>query len=252
MFSGGLGSFATAKLVADKFGTENLVLLFADTKTEDEDLYRFLEEAAAYIGGTLVRIADGRDVWQVFRDVKFIGNSRIDPCSKHLKREMCDRWIQDNCILEDTIIYVGIDWSEIHRYERLRVRKSPWKYEAPLTEGPPYYSRQKGMQMLQEAGIQPPRLYRMGFQHNNCGGFCVKAGQAHFRLLYEHMPERYLYHEQREQDLIAENSKLRPFLKKRINGQDIYLTLKEFREKYLVPQKPIDDLDWGGCNCLGA
>jgi hypothetical protein len=252
MFSGGLGSFATAKIVADKFGTETLVLLFADTKTEDEDLYRFLEEAAAYIGGSLVRIEDGRDVWQVFRDAKFIGNSRIDPCSKYLKREMCDRWIQENCTLEDTIIYVGIDWSEIHRYERLRVRKLPWKYEAPLTEGPPYYSHQKGMQMLQTAGIQSPRLYGMGFHHNNCGGFCVKAGQAHFRLLYEQMPERYLYHEQRERILINENPKLRPFLKKRINGKDVYLTLQEFREKYLIPRKPIDDLDWGGCNCLGA
>lgn len=35
MFSGGAGSWATAKRVAERHGTEGLVLLFADT-TEQE------------------------------------------------------------------------------------------------------------------------------------------------------------------------------------------------------------------------
>ena len=46
MFSGGAGSWMTAKRVAEKHGTDNLILLFADTLIEDEDLYRFLDEAA--------------------------------------------------------------------------------------------------------------------------------------------------------------------------------------------------------------
>lgn len=54
-------SWAPLKLAAKKHGTEGMVLLFADTKMEDEDLYRFLDQAAANVGAPLVRIADGRN-----------------------------------------------------------------------------------------------------------------------------------------------------------------------------------------------
>lgn len=40
MFSGGVGSWAAAKRVAERRGTDGLILLFADTKSEDEDTYR--------------------------------------------------------------------------------------------------------------------------------------------------------------------------------------------------------------------
>ena len=63
MFSGGIGSWATAKLVAQDHGTRNLTLLFADTKMEDEDTYRFLGAGAANIGAKLVVLADGRDIY---------------------------------------------------------------------------------------------------------------------------------------------------------------------------------------------
>lgn len=45
-FSSGIGSWAAAKRVAEQHGTENLVLLFADTGIEDQDNYRFLLDAA--------------------------------------------------------------------------------------------------------------------------------------------------------------------------------------------------------------
>ncbi|MFC0213886.1 hypothetical protein ACFFK0_15755 [Paenibacillus chartarius] len=50
MYSGGIGSWAVAKRVVQQFGSDRLALLFADTRMEDEDLYRFLEESAQEIG----------------------------------------------------------------------------------------------------------------------------------------------------------------------------------------------------------
>lgn len=43
MFSGGAGSYAAAKRVVAEHGPANTLLIFADTKMEDEDLYRFKE-----------------------------------------------------------------------------------------------------------------------------------------------------------------------------------------------------------------
>ena len=101
-FSGGLSSWLAAKRAKVKYG--NVTLLFADTLIEDPDLYRFTDEAAANIGEPIVRLVEGRTPWEVFRDVKYIGNSRIDPCSRILKREQLDRWHALNCDPADTVI----------------------------------------------------------------------------------------------------------------------------------------------------
>jgi 3'-phosphoadenosine 5'-phosphosulfate sulfotransferase (PAPS reductase)/FAD synthetase len=250
-FSGGVGSWAAAKRVAEQFGCDDMTLLFADTRMEDEDLYRFLAEASANIGCELVRLADGRTPWDVYFTHRFLGNSKVDPCSKDLKRDIVDRWLKENCDPSDTIVYVGIDWTEMHRYDRLsRLRaEKGWTYKAPLCEAP-YLSKSDVFAWLKREGIRRPRLYDMGFAHNNCGGFCCKAGHGHFATLYRNMPERYRFHEQREQDI-------RTYLKADVSmltdrsgdGVKKPLTLKTFRER-IEAGAQIDMFEIGGCGCF--
>ena len=47
-YSGGLASFFEAKLAIEKYGQDNVELVFCDTKSEDEDLYRFLDDTEKY------------------------------------------------------------------------------------------------------------------------------------------------------------------------------------------------------------
>lgn len=251
MFSGGIGSWAAAKRVAEKHGTDGLILLFTDTLMEDEDLYRFLEEAAANVGGTLVRLAEGRTPWQVFKDVRFLGNSRVDPCSRVLKREIADRWLEENCSRTDTRVYVGIDWSESHRYDRLRALRAAdgWAYLAPMCDAP-YLTKADMIRWAASEGLKPPRLYEKGFAHNNCGGFCIKAGVGHFARLLATMPDRYRWHEKQEQEL-----------RDLLGRQDVTIvrdwatrppkniTLRELREKIEAGNQP-DMFDVGGCGCF--
>lgn len=251
MFSGGAGSWAAAKRIADRCGTEGLTLLFTDTLIEDADLYRFLAEAAANVGAPLVRIAEGRTPWQVFFDERFLGNSRVDPCSKILKRQMADRWLKANCDKADTTVYVGIDWTEEHRYTALRDRTAAagWRYEAPLCEAP-HIDKRDVIAWLKREGIAPPRLYAMGFAHNNCGGFCVKAGQGHFANLLRELPERYAEHE-------ANEERIREFLDKDVSmltdrrGDGIKkpLTLRALRKR-IESGAQIDAFEIGGCGCF--
>jgi 3'-phosphoadenosine 5'-phosphosulfate sulfotransferase (PAPS reductase)/FAD synthetase len=248
MFSGGVGSWATAKRVAEKYGTDDLVLLFADTKMEDEDLYRFLDEAAANVGGELRKVAEGRDVWQVFRDVKYLGNSRIDPCSNLLKRKFLRKYIDEHFDPSNSIIYLGIDWTESPRFEKAQRYWEPWATMAPLCE-PPYIGKESLLSWLREEGIEPPRLYELGFPHNNCGGFCIKAGQAQFKLLLKTMPERFKYHEEKEQEIREYLGKDVTILRKTENGVRRNLTLRELRET-VEREEQIDEFDWGGCGCF--
>jgi len=249
MFSSGIGSWAAGKRVADSYGPENTKLLFCDTKIEDEDNYRFLKDAAENIGSRLVTISDGRDVFQVFKDVRFMGNSRVDPCSRILKRELADKWIEANYTPSTVVVHVGIDWTEEHRYTRMAERKLPWIYKAPLCD-PPYMMKSDFLSWAQSEGLRPPRMYDFGFQHANCGGFCIKAGQAQFKKLWETWPDRYLEMERREEDVYAHIGSRHPFLRITEDGNRRYISLREFREQFLSGPKQCDLLDWGGCGCF--
>lgn len=257
MFSGGIGSWAAACRVADQHGTADMTLLFTDTLIEDGDLYRFLREATANIGAPLVSLAEGRNPWEVFRDERFLGNSSVDPCSKILKRQMADRWLKANCDPCDTIVYVGIDFTEAHRFDDgkgagLRPRRAAdgWRYEAPMCD-PPYMMKADMLKLLAEHQIRPPRLYAKGFSHNNCGGFCCKAGQGHFALLLRELPAVYLEHE-------AEEESLREFLGKDVSmmsdrtGDNIKkpLTMRTLRERIQAGAQVDMFTDVGGCGCF--
>lgn len=257
MFSGGIGSWLTAKRVAEKHGTGDLFLVFADVKGktdsphagEDEDTYRFIKEAAANVGGELVWLNEGRDIWQVFHDDRFLGNSRLANCSKFLKQKPCRAWLDENCDPAETIVYVGIDWTESHRLPAIVNAYKPFVAEAPLTQAP-YLDKDDMKAACEAEGIEIPRMYRAGFPHNNCGGFCVRAGQAQFELLLREHPNRYAYHEAKEQELREYLGKEVTILRRQEHGAPVPITLQRFREELERQPAMFDALDFGGCGCF--
>jgi 3'-phosphoadenosine 5'-phosphosulfate sulfotransferase (PAPS reductase)/FAD synthetase len=259
MFSGGVGSWAAAKRVAAKHGTADMVLLFADTKMEDEDLYRFLQQASDNVGVPLTTIADGRTPWEVFQDQSFLGNTRVDPCSLVLKRNLLGKWLKHHCDPKTTICYVGIDWTEAHRFDgkngkhglKQRKEQEGWTYAAPLCERP-LISKSQMLQQLVCEGIAPPRLYKLGFPHNNCGGFCCKAGHAQFAHLLATMPERYAYHEQKERETMEAIGNDRTILRDRRGGVTRPMSLTTFRQRIETGDyapRELEAFEWGGCGC---
>lgn len=246
-YSGGLGSFAAAKLMVEKYGQKNCRLVFTDTKTEDEDLYRFLNETAKALGVELKILADGRDIWGVFNDVRFMGNSRIDPCSRVLKRELFRKWISSEYTPETCSVIFGIDHKEAHRMVNIKKNWHPWITEAPLCET--ITSKETILDWLDALNIEPPRLYEMGFPHNNCGGFCVKTGQKQMALLLSKMPERYAHHESEQEKLFSIIGKRRGFIRRTESGVMNYMGLKEFRE-FLQSGGAPEMYSEDGCGCF--
>lgn len=254
MFSGGIGSWAAAKRVAQKHGTADLTLLFTDTLMEDADLYRFLADAAANVGGTLVKLAEGRTPWQVFRDEKTIGNSRVDPCSRILKREVADKWLHLNCVRPKTVIYLGIDMTEMHRFDdghgrgaRNRYLRNGWTAEAPLCDMP-FIDKRDMLDWAKAEGLQPSRAYAQGFAHDNCGGFCIKAGIGHFATLLRERRDVYLHHEEQEATFPHKDGD-RTVLRDRAGGETKPMSLKELREM-IDSGRQVDMFEIGGCGCF--
>jgi len=251
-FSSGKASYVAGKLVAEEYGVENLFLVFADTSIEDEDNLRFLIEAAENVGGKLVWLKDGRTPWDVFFERTFI-NHRASDCSITLKIETCERWVRD-CEFDpsETTLYFGVGFEELERMETIRDKWHPFTCLTPLTWGDGLSPRDVN-EVLKREGLRQPRLYDMGFAHANCGGFCIKAGQKHYRTLLKHLPEVYAHHEEMERQfrLIPGRENV-AILRKMINGKKGTMSLRKFRESLASKEfsATVDQEALGGCGCF--
>jgi hypothetical protein len=220
LFSGGVGSWAAARRI-EVGPDDELILLFTDTKDEHPDLYRWLPEAAANIGGTLVWLKQEWDgLWDLFRDKNFIGNTRVDICSDQLKRKPARKWVNENCDPNNTTIYIGIDWTEAHRFDRASPHWKPYTLVAPLIE-PPFLSKSELLALIEEEGMVVPLSYRQGFSHNNCGGFCVKQGHGGFLKLLRADPDTFAYHEEQERQFRERTGKDVAVLRDRSMGESV-------------------------------
>lgn len=294
-YSGGTGSWGAAKREAMERGTDGLTLLFTDVLMEDGDLYRFLIEGACNIFGVpaptqvlqwwatvpehhqdkearkrgletlrsdmaevlpqLVWISDGRDPWEVYRAERMMISSRLDPCSKILKRQLAERWLRGNVDPAETTLIFGIDWTEIHRFDDgagsgvlHRWGERGYQVRAPLCEQP-MLSKSDVNRWCVTEGLRLPRLTADGFAHNNCATRCGKGGQAHRAHQLRVYPDRYAADEREEEAFRAEIGKDVAMMSEVVNGEKRPLTLKALRERIQAGQQ-IDLFDFGGCGCF--
>ncbi len=248
MLSGGAASYVTAKRVLAAQDRENVILLFCDTKEEDADLYRFLEDVERRLNHPITRIADGRTVWEVFHHEGMIGNTRADLCSRILKRDLADAWVKENCT--DPVLYFGFDFTEPQRLEGVRKAK-PWaQCEAPLI-GELIWKSQI-LDEIRADGIEPSRAYSQGYSHDNCGGACIKMGHGGWAKTLHLRPEVYARWETEERAFREHTGKDVAILRDRTGGETTPLTLQRFREMIEAQTVPglFDMEDEGGCNCF--
>ena len=245
-FSGGLGSAVTALVAHETHLDFNLI--FADTLVEDPDLYRFNADVAAAVGKEIVHLRDGRTPWDVYVDKKWIGNTRTAHCSTELKTIPVMKWLETNSNPDDPLV-LGMDLTEEDRVERAIVRWAPRPVISLLIDMK--VDRSQFDDILKRYNLTPPRLYGMGFLHNNCGGFCCKAGLKQFQLLNEKLPEVYGYHaKEMDRAMRSIGPTARPFLRKTINKQIQYITLTEYREALTQKSIVVPEFDESGCGCF--
>lgn len=237
----------------------NLAPASREYMAERKDALRAIRrDAAAHFGGRLVWLADGRTPWEVFRDERFLGNSRADPCSKILKRRLLDCWVTENCDPPTTLSVVGLGWWERHRFEgrpgkpglRQRMAERGWTFAAPLIDRRPTLDRHDILAWLDREGIDPPALTLEGFAHNNCGGGCVKAGQGHWLKLLTARPETFAAWEREEKDLRDLLGDVAMMAEAR-GGKKMPLPLAEFRRR-VESKEELSLVGGAPCGCFAG
>lgn len=249
-FSTGAGSAEVAYRVVEEFGRADVVLMTADTRAEDADNWRFAAQVVADLGHPeWVVLADGRTPMQVGRDARCVPNNRMAICSRVLKRDLIRKHLDAHFDPAADVVYLGFDWTETHRLDASAPHWSPWRIRAPLTEAP-YLTKPEILDAMRARGIEPPRLYADGFSHANCGGACVRGGQAQWALLHRTNPDRYREWEAEEDATRAALGKDVAILRDRRGGTVKPLTLRAFRERIEGNSEAVRADDWGACGCF--
>lgn len=236
LYSGGVCSHLAVQRYIESTGVRP-TLLFSDTGVEDEDLYRFIEEGSRRLGCELVTVRSGETFDEMIVRHNALPNDRMPFCSRELKVKPAELWLKKN--RGYTTMVLGLDWTETHRLPRVQRRWPSFNIVAPMMEAP-YLMK---AEMLSLLDIPPPKLYARGYQHNNCGGGCVRGGLAAWRHLLRTDPERYAEWERRE-NLIPNHS----FARDRSGGGSRPYRLERLRLDATPPM--FDDCDFGGCGCF--
>lgn len=276
--SGGLGSAMALKRVLEQKGKSHTVAVFADVKGtgashtfsmpaidallherfggESRDTYQFLWRLAYALDIPIEHISGDASIWTVFASVRamrlFTGSVFYCPASELLKRVRIGEWIKQRYAPGTYDLALGMNWDEDHRVQKAVYwwrQYLGWDVEvwSPLAEKP--YMDDCSMSLaMHDLGVEIPDAYGEGFDHNNCGGGCVHAGQGHFANLYKNRRDVYLYWAYMERQIQRYLGKDVTILKDERGGETTRLSLYEF-----IPRIEAGDyrsLDIGGCGCF--
>lgn len=187
-FSGGAASSYVGYLVAKEFGRENTILLHQDTKAECADTQRFLQQVSDYIGIPITEVSDGRDLFQVIDDNNCLPSSFIPFCTRILKQEPAEKYLKS--LTCDYVLYNGLGAEEWGRVQKATVRSETMGRELRCLLYERKISNDEVKRIIREDWkICLPDAYKH-LSHNNCIP-CFKAGQGHFRKVWQHYPMEF-------------------------------------------------------------
>jgi hypothetical protein len=190
--SGGITSAECGVIALEEYPRDEIVFLWHDTKAEDPDTYRFLDESLAYLGVEKTERSDGRSVREVELDMGALANNRMAFCSRVLKAEQFDKYLQE-CRMEEVEEVVKIlgftqpaDWRRIQLHT-VKAQRDGYSIRFPLVEMG--MTKQKCFDNWIARGIRPPRMYRWS-DHANCRR-CRRGGIAYMLAEAANDPEGY-------------------------------------------------------------
>lgn len=240
-FSSGLSSALAVDRVIGRYGECEIV--FMDTQIEDEDNYRFMDDCQRRWGKSITVLREGRTPYKVGTDEHIIPNQKVGVCTFRLKIDPFKQYLEELDRENEITVHIGYDFTEMHRCEATRTNyeKHGYHVDFPLLWKP--YEFKKYSEVCLSWGIEPPRMYNMGYTHANCGGRCLKQGQGDWLRTLINFPERYAEAEMWEKEMRNKAETARyAILRDQRDGKVRPKTLEELRIEFQKKQHVMIDL----------
>jgi len=171
-FSCGAASAVAAYLTVKQYGDRcNVRLLNNPVAEEDDDNRRFLKDVQLWVGKEIESVTNSKypsaSAEEVWKKRKYMSGVAGAPCTIELKKEARVEWERNNtwhhCVLGFTV-------EEKKRHDRFVLTER--QLLPVLIEN--NFNKQDCIDFITDHGIEPPRMYKLGYPNANCIG-CVKA-----------------------------------------------------------------------------
>lgn len=164
-----------------------VVVVFIDTRNEDEDTYRFLTDCEKLYGRKIEVITNTKynSIWDVWRKYKSLNTAHGAICSSELKRAMREAY--QNLDTDYGQVF-GFDAAEKNRHNNMRRNYPEINVISPHVHNG--HTKEDLVDILKTLGIEPPDAYKRGFRNNNClKSGCVQGGIGYWQELDKQAPE---------------------------------------------------------------
>ncbi len=253
-WSGGLDSAIVCKLCLDRFGKENVRIIFIGTNNEDDDTYRFFTDCQKWYNKNIEVISSEkyREIQEVWREFLSLNVATGAICSSELKREVRIKFGRNNRFEYQAF---GFDSKELKRANGMLKNYYFIKPIFPLIDAG--YSKQDCLNILSKAGIRIPRVYGYGFHNNNCFKTgCVQGGVGYWQKMQVEFPDKFDAMAKMEHELTDEKGEPVTMLKDQskkspglvfLKPHPDYPKLKHIGQMKGVPLKPLNECN-GFCS----
>ena len=183
-FSCGAASACAAKLTLEQY--PDAEILYCDTLAfEHPDNRRFIVDVEKWISKEIkiLKSEKYQDIFDVFDKTGWLVGVGGARCTQELKRNVREQY---QGVGDVHVFGFGVD--ELARLARFE-RDNPELYLMfPLRDAG--MNKQDCLNMLMQAGIELPAMYKLGYKNNNCIG-CVKGGKGYWNKIRVDFPESF-------------------------------------------------------------
>lgn len=186
-FSCGAASAVATKLALATYGlTHEIVIARCVVREEHPDNDRFAADCEKWFGMPITNMIaadyDG-SVHNVITKRKYIAGNDGAPCTMLLKKKVREDFQRP----DDKHIF-GYCAEEQDRWDNF-LDANNIDAESPLINR--RLSHANALAMVENAGIQLPVMYGLGYQHNNCIGCVKSSGAGYWNKIKLDFPERF-------------------------------------------------------------
>ena len=180
-------SAGAASAVATKLSNPD-VIAYCETGSEDWDNVRFMADCVKWFGKD-VRILKSKkykNTWDVWEQKKYISGNDGAPCTGALKVDPRLAFQRPDDI---HIFGYTADKDDVRRAKTLRDNWPGLNVQTPLIDSG--ITKAGCLAIIKNIGIQPPRVYAMGYPNANCIPCCKATSPSYWALVRECHPFQF-------------------------------------------------------------
>lgn len=200
-FSAGVTSTIATKATIDRYGIDNVDIIFFETGSHHPDNERYLKDCEEKIFKKKIEIVKNAKYKDVDDVVSrgYINSPGGAYCTKVLKKEMRFK-LQRDRTWDHQIFGFEFDKREINRAIRFKEQYPDTNPLFPLIDLK--WDKVKCFQELAKYKVEVPAMYKLGYTNNNCVG-CVKGGIGYWNKIRVDFPEVFNQMAKREREIEA-------------------------------------------------